>query len=109
MDLESAAERRKRQVLLEAQGKAESIALRAEANAESLKVLLEAMASPGGKDAIRLQLAEDYVRSVEAVGKQGTKLVLPLDIANPKTLVSRALGLLDVVARPNDGSKPAHK
>lgn len=67
-----------------AKGKAEEIELLANATAEGAKIVAEAISSAGGKDAVKIQLLEQYINELgEVLGKANVS-VLPDGMANIK-------------------------
>ncbi|MBT3552823.1 MAG: SPFH/Band 7/PHB domain protein [Rhodospirillaceae bacterium] len=67
----------------EAEGQAQEILSIAEATANSIEVVAAAIeSSPGGDDAIRLQLAERYLQKLTGLAQEGTRVVLPTDMTN---------------------------
>ncbi|HCD14331.1 MULTISPECIES: SPFH domain-containing protein [Shewanella] len=61
----------------EAEGKAEEILAIARATAGSIEKLAEVIAAPGGKNALRMQLGEQYLAQLSGLSKPGSKIVLP--------------------------------
>ena len=67
----------------EAEGQAQEILSIAGATANSIEVVAAAIeSSPGGDDAIRLQLAERYLQKLTGLAQEGTRVVLPTDMTN---------------------------
>lgn len=61
----------------EAEGKAEEILTIAQATAESISKMAAVINSPSGSDALRVQLGEQYVKQLQGLKQQGTKVILP--------------------------------
>ena len=61
----------------EAEGKAEEILTISKATAESIERLAEVIAAPGGQNALRMQLGEQYLKQFKGLSKQGNKVILP--------------------------------
>ena len=77
----SEGERQKR--INEATGRAEEIRLVAQATAEGIRNIAAAISeTPGGRDAMNLRLAEQYIAEFGKIAKTGNTLVLPTDMAN---------------------------
>ncbi len=66
----------------EAEGKAEEILTIANATAESIEKLAEVIEAPGGENALKMQLGEQYLRQLRGLNKEGTKIVLPGNMAD---------------------------
>lgn len=64
----------------EAEGKAEEIISIAKANADSIAKLAAAIAEPNGKNALELQLGEQYLAQLQQLAKEDNKLFLPGDL-----------------------------
>jgi regulator of protease activity HflC (stomatin/prohibitin superfamily) len=81
----------------EAEGKAEEILALSKATAQSVEKMGWALAQPGGSEAIKLQLSKRYLDKLEHLGRPGTKVVLPADLARMDELLgSIGLSELDV-------------
>ncbi|ABL98626.1 SPFH domain-containing protein [Shewanella amazonensis] len=66
----------------EAEGKAEEILAIARATAESIERLAEVISAPGGQNALRLQLGEQYLTQLKGLGQQGSRVVVPANMVN---------------------------
>lgn len=66
----------------EAEGKAEEILAIARATAESIEKLAGVIAAPGGQNALRLQLGEQYLSQLKGLGQQGSRVVVPANMVN---------------------------
>ena len=64
----------------EAEGRAEEIEALANATAEAIEQIAHAVAKPGGEEAVRLRLAEQYLRTISRLGKQGNQILLPANL-----------------------------
>ncbi|QSX30436.1 paraslipin [Shewanella cyperi] len=61
----------------EAEGKAEEILSIAKATAESIERLAAVIAAPGGQNALRMQLGEQYLKQLDGLGQSGSRVILP--------------------------------
>ena len=66
----------------EAEGRAEEIRTLAKATAESLRKVAAALETPGGESAVNLQISEAYIRELQNLAKEGTKLILPMNLGD---------------------------
>ena len=66
----------------EAEGRAEEIQLIATATAEGQRKIAEAIQTPGGKDAVSLRIAEQYVKEFGNLAKTNNTLILPAELSN---------------------------
>ena len=61
----------------EAEGKAEEILTISKATAQSIAKLADVIAAPGGQNALRMQLGEQYLKQFKGLSQQGNKVILP--------------------------------
>ena len=88
------AEARKQQIN-EALGQAEAILSVATATAEGIRQVAIAIETPGGSDAVRLRVAEQYVTQLGQLAKGSTNLVLPANVADVGAMISLAMNVLN--------------
>ena len=90
-----ASEARKQQQINEAAGQAEAILAVATATAEGIRQVAIAIETPGGTDAVRLRVAEQYVTQFGQLAKGATNLILPANVADVGAMVSLAMNVLN--------------
>ncbi|AEG09851.1 band 7 protein [Shewanella baltica OS183] len=61
----------------EAEGKAEEILTISRATAESIERLASVIAAPGGHNALRMQLGEQYFKQLDGLSQKNSRVVLP--------------------------------
>lgn len=88
------SEANRQQQINEAEGEAEAILAVATATAEGLRKVAEAIHSPGGDDAMRLRVAEQYVSEFGNLAKAGNTLVLPANLADVGSMVALATNVI---------------
>jgi len=88
----SRGERQKR--INEAEGKAGAIGSLAEATAQSIREVAEAINQEKGREAMNLQIVEEYIETLGEVLKQSSSSVLPLEEAGLKGLLDSVLPVL---------------
>lgn len=76
------SEAEKTRQINEAEGKAKEIELIAVATAESLRRIAESINAPGGKDAVSLRIAEQYVREFGNLARTNNTLILPANLSD---------------------------
>lgn len=81
----------------EAEGKARQIELVAQATAEGLRVVAEAINTQGGKDAVALRVAEQYVNEFGKLAKTNNTMILPAELSNIGSAVAAITKTLDTV------------
>ncbi len=90
-----ASEARKQQQINEAEGEAAAILAVATATAEGIRQVADAMQKPGGHDAVRLRVAEQYVSQFGEMVKGSTNLVLPANVADIGAMVALAMNVFN--------------
>lgn len=71
----------------EATGRAESIRLIADATAKSLQMIGEAIEQPGGKEALKMKLVDQYIDQLGEVIAGGKVSMYPIELATLKGIV----------------------
>jgi regulator of protease activity HflC (stomatin/prohibitin superfamily) len=66
----------------EAEGKAKEILAIARATAVSIRKIASAMQAEGGKEAVSLQVKQNYITQLNKLASKDTKLILPMDLTN---------------------------
>ncbi len=78
----------------EAEGQAQAILAVANATAEGLRNIAEALRQPGGDDAMRLRVAEQYVSQLGNLAKEGNTFVIPADLSDVASMLTLATTLV---------------
>lgn len=78
-----------------AEGKAREIELIAEATASGLRKVAETINAPGGAEAVRLRIAEQYIREFGNIAKVGNTLVIPAQLSDVASMVAMATKAFD--------------
>ncbi|MDC3123669.1 paraslipin [Gammaproteobacteria bacterium] len=78
----------------EAEGRAEEIRLIAEATAAGVRAVGAAVSEPGGKDAINLRVAEQWVNEFGKLAKANNTMIVPAQLGDVSTLVSTVMGTM---------------
>ncbi|NCN42285.1 paraslipin [bacterium] len=81
----SEGEKQKR--INEADGKAESIKLVANATAKSLELVGTAISKPGGKEALKMKLLDQYISSLQNIIDKSDISIFPAELATLKGIV----------------------
>ncbi len=93
-ELINRSEGEKQRRINEAEGRASEIESVANATAAAIEAIAEVVRDKGGAEAVRLQLAEQYLGEIGKLAKTGTSVVLPADLTRLDDLLY-SLGLLD--------------
>jgi len=95
---ESEATREQR--INEAEGEAAAIQAVATATAEGLRQVAIALNAPGGSEAMKLRVAEQYVAEFGALAKSANSLVIPANLSDVASMLALATNIL----KANDGA-----
>jgi|TARA_R110001592_G_scaffold107065_3_gene299965 regulator of protease activity HflC (stomatin/prohibitin superfamily) len=90
----------KQRQINEAEGRAREIQLIAEATAEGLRRVAEAINTEGGKDAVALRVAEQYVREFGKLAKTNNTMILPAELSNIGAAVAAITKTMETVKAP---------
>jgi len=81
------SEGEKEKAINEAEGRASEILALAEATAESIRKVADATQHEGGDKAVALQVAEDYIKKLEALARKDTNVILPMDLTDMDSIM----------------------
>jgi regulator of protease activity HflC (stomatin/prohibitin superfamily) len=84
----------KQKLINEAEGKAKEIESITRATALGIAKVAQALEEDGGDDAIALRVAESYINELKKLAKHGTEIILPLDLANIKSVMETVTQIL---------------
>jgi regulator of protease activity HflC (stomatin/prohibitin superfamily) len=85
------SEAHRQQQINEAEGQASAILAIASATAEGIRKVAEAIAVPGGDEAVRLRVAEQYIARFGELAKEANTLILPANVADVASMVALAM------------------
>lgn len=80
----------------EAEGRAKEIELIAVATAEGLRKIANAINDPGGKEAVSLRVAEQYIKEFGNLAKTNNTMIIPAELANIGGAVAGLSEILNV-------------
>jgi len=89
-----ASEAKKQQNINEAEGQAAAIMSVARATAEGIKQVAEALSAVGGRDAMQLRLAEEYIKQFGLLAKNGTSMIVPATVSDVSSMIAMATSIL---------------
>lgn len=81
----------------EAQGKAAAILSIAEATAEGIRQVAIAINQPGGSDAARLKVAEEYIKQMGQIAYDAKAIIVPSNFSDPSSMIASALSVWENV------------
>jgi regulator of protease activity HflC (stomatin/prohibitin superfamily) len=87
----------------QAQGEASAILAKAEANAKAIRQIAEAIASPGGMQAVNLKVAEQYIAAFAGLAQTNNTLIMPANVADVAGLIAT---VMSVVRQPDTATSP---
>jgi len=97
MIAQSEGEKQKR--INEAEGKAAEITKVAVATAEGIREIANSINDKGGKDAVNLRIAEQYIGEFGKLAKANNTMIIPSDLANVAGFVKAASAVIKDVPK----------
>jgi regulator of protease activity HflC (stomatin/prohibitin superfamily) len=79
----------------EAEGEAEAILAVAKATAEGLQRVAVAVTAQGGREAMQLRVAEDYIQQFGRLAKETNTLVVPANVGDVASMIALATKVFD--------------
>ncbi|MCC7233971.1 MAG: paraslipin [Bryobacterales bacterium] len=89
-----ASEARRQQQINEAEGQASAIRAIANATAEGIRSVASAIHEPGGRDAVQLRVAEQYIGQFGNLAKAGNTLIVPTNLADISGVIATAMNVV---------------
>jgi len=99
------SEASRQQQINEASGEAEAILAVAIATGEGLRRVAEAVSVPGGREAMQLRVAEEYVQQFGNLARSTNTLVVPANLSDIASMIALATKVFDQ-ARPGGPAAP---
>jgi regulator of protease activity HflC (stomatin/prohibitin superfamily) len=93
-----ASEAKRQQQINEAEGQAAAIRAVATATAHGLREVAEAIKTDGGKDAVQLRVAEQYVTQFGALARHTNAVVIPANLADVSGMIAAAMRVFETTA-----------
>ena len=87
----------------EAEGRAEEIKLIAQATAHGLREVASALSEPGGREAVNLRVAEQWVKEFGKLAQTNNTMIVPAQLGDVATMVSTVMGNMGNIS--NDSAK----
>lgn len=78
-----------------AEGEAEAMRLVAQASADAIKIVAAAIQSPGGNEAVKLKVAEQYVEAFSKLAKENNTMIMPANVADMGSLVAAGMSIVN--------------
>jgi len=116
----NAAEGEKRETVLQseasyidqvnrAKGESEAILMVAEATAKGIEKVAVSIGKSGGKDAVGLRVAEQYMDAFKGLAKTNNTMILPANANDAGSMVAQALTIFNTLSKDNESSKAKPK
>lgn len=102
--LVSEGEKQKR--INEAEGRAREILLVAEATAEGIRKVAESVTVPGGDEAMKLKVAQQYIEEFGRLAKTNNTMIIPADMADMGGMVAAATEIIGNASRRGQAKVP---
>ena len=99
------SEAAKQKQINEAAGEAEAILAVATATAEGLRRVAQSVSAQGGREAMQLRIAEDYVQQFGNIARAGNTIVVPASVSDIAGMIALATKVFDQT-RSVDGAQP---
>jgi len=77
-----------------AQGQAAAIVAIAEANAKAIRQVADAIAGPGGTEAVNLKVAQQYIESFAQLARTNNTMIVPTNVSDVAGLVATAMAVV---------------
>ncbi len=81
----------------EAEGLAQEIERIASATAEGIRRIAESINMPGGKEAVQLQVAQDYIKQFGKLAQTNNTMIVPSNVADISAMMATATKIFDNV------------
>lgn len=91
------SEASRQQQINEAEGRASAILAVAKATADGLKMVSDVLKSPGGADAAKLRVAEEYVKQFGELARKSTTMIVPANAAEISSMLATAFSVFENV------------
>ena len=101
------SEAQKQKQINEAEGQASAILAVAEATANGIRMIADAVHSPGGIEAARLRVAQDYVEQFGKLAQANNTMIIPANVSEISSMIATAFSVFDQVK--NKGGEPPYK
>jgi regulator of protease activity HflC (stomatin/prohibitin superfamily) len=91
----------------EAQGEAEAILAVAKATAEGLQRVAASVSAQGGREAMQLRVAEDYIQQFGHLARESNTLVVPANVSDVAAMIALATKVFDQTRTGGTPAAPA--
>ncbi len=96
----------KQRSINEAEGQASAILAVAQATADGLRLIAQQISSPGGLEAAKLRVAEDYVKQFGHMAKESTTMIVPANVSEISSMLATAFSVFNKSSQNTGSSDP---
>ena len=89
-----ASEARRQQQINEAEGQAQAIQAIANATAQGIRAVAAAINDPGGRDAVQLRVAEQYISQFGQLAKTNNTMIIPTNLSDLSGMIATAMNVV---------------
>jgi hypothetical protein len=86
---------------------AEAILARARATAQAIRIVAAEMQQKGGRDAVALRIAEQYVQAWSKLAKEGNTLIIPANISDVRGMIAQAFSVWETMGTQTSNARAA--
>lgn len=91
------SEAEKTRQINEAEGKAAEIASIAHATGQGLREIASAICTPGGQEAVRLRVAEEYIKQFGLIASDARTIIVPANVSDPSSMIATAMAAVEAL------------
>lgn len=89
------SEGEKQRKINEAEGRGQEIERIAKASADGIKQVAQSVREEGGKDAVNLRVAEQYIEEFGKLAQENNTMIVPSNLADISSVISTAMSTID--------------
>lgn len=90
-----------------AHGEAEAMLARARATAQAIRIVAAEMQQNGGRDAVALRVAEQYIQAWSKLAKEGNTLIIPANLNDIRGMITQAFSIWDTLGTQSQNAQAA--
>ncbi len=101
-----ASEAKRQQQINEAEGEGQAILTVAKATAESIERIAIAIQNAGGREAVQLRIAEQWITEFGKLARTNNTMIVPATLTDMSSIIASATGILKNTANPPASAPP---
>lgn len=95
------SEAQKQRQINEAEGQASAILSVAKATADGIKMIADSISIKGGQEAVRLRVAEEYIKQFGQLAKASTTMIVPATASDLSGMIATAMSIFENTRNSN--------